>query len=719
MAIIGRIRKRGGLITIIIGIALAAFVLSDFWRKSSKGGRTNNIGEISGEKVTYLDFEKKVDTQLDLLKQESGEENPTADRVFQIREQIWKTMLRDIILGKEYDELGLAVSSDELWDLVQGKEPHQYIIQAFTDPQTGAFNPIQVRNYLAKLDTIEQISPGSKARWDNLEQSIKSDRLFTKYLNLIKGGYYVPKALAKMDYEQKNKKAVFRYFADKYVNIPDNKVTVTDEDYQKYYDAHKQEYELFEPSRDIEYVIFDVLPSDSDKKKVDDDVKEIMAEIEKQSNEDMANFVSKNSDAKYDSTYYKKGKLPVTIDSLVFKAKKGDIIGPLYSDYVYTIAKVMDFQERPDSMKASHIMVSYKGATRAPETVTRTKEQAKAVADSLLKIIKKNAKQFDTLATKFSDDATAAKKAGDLDWFADLDMGGNMIAAFTQACVDGKVGDIKVIETEFGYHVIKITGKKKMEKKAMVAVITRKVEPSNETFQNVYSKASAFAGENSTAEQFNKAVVAKKLNKRLAEEVGEMSNTIAGLEAPREIIRWAYDKDTKKGDVSKVFDLQGMYVVACLKEVKEKGIPPLEQVKTQMEPYVKREKKAETIIKKINALKTPGITLDQLAQKVDSAVVDTLDFVSFATYSLPAFGPEPAIIGTLFTLKKGVMSDPLEGKAGVFVIQVDEFKEAPVVTDYTINKNQLIMTFKSRVSYDVYNALERKADVEDNRLLFY
>ncbi|NTW31719.1 MAG: hypothetical protein HGB12_03690 [Bacteroidetes bacterium] len=714
MAAIGSIRKKGGLITIVIGLALAAFVLGDFWRTNNKSGKSSTFGEVAGEKITYNDFESKVETRLELMKEQTGNESPSSSEVFKLKDEIWKNMVRDLILAKEYDELGLTISSDELWDLVQGKEPHQYILQNFSDPQTGQFNATQVRSFLQNLDQYEEKKPGTKAQWENLEQSIKSDRLFTKYQNLIKGGMYVPKAIAQKDYEQKNKKVNCRLFADKYANIPDNSIKVSQEDFQKYYDNHKQEFEQ-EASRDIEYVAFDVNPSDADIQKVDKDIKQVETDIKKVENADIPAFVNRNSDDKYDSIYYKKGALPMLIDTLAFKAKKGDVLGPFYNDYIYTIAKVMDFQMRPDSMKASHILISYAGALRAAETITRTKDAAKKVADSLLIVVKKDSKKFGEIAKSVSDDPTAKEKEGDLDWFAD----GSMVGPFNEACVSGKEGEIKLVETDFGYHIIKVTGKKKPSNKARVAVITRKVEASNETFQDVYSTASSFQGENTTTEKYNKSIIDKKLNKKLAEYIDPMSDNIAGLDSPREIIKWAYEENTKKGDISKVFDLQGKYVVACLKEVREKGIPTLDQIKTQIEPLVKRDKKAENLIKKINALKTSGISFEQLALKAN-ATVDTInDILTFSSYSIPGFGPEPTVIGSIFNLKKGSMSEPIQGKSGVFVVYIDNFTEAPATKDYSANKEQIIANFKNRVGYDVYNTLEKNTKIVDNRILFY
>ncbi|HNW98649.1 MAG TPA: SurA N-terminal domain-containing protein [Bacteroidales bacterium] len=719
MAIIGKIRKRGGLIVIIIGVALAAFVLGDFWKKGNKGSRPN-LGEICGEKITYNDFETQVEAQIEMVKQQTGEENLSSDKIFEIRNEIWAKLERDNILKKEYNELGLAISADELSDMVQGKEPHQYIQENFKDPQTGVFNVSYVKSYMQQLDQLEQKTPGTKARWENFLESIESERIYTKYLNLIKKGYYVPAALAKKDYEQKNTKAVLRIIAKKYSSVADNSVTVTDDDYQKYYDKHKNEYAFEEATRDIEYITYDVEPSDSDIAEVTREINGVYEELKTQKAEDVPLLVSKYSDESYDSVYRKKGLITVpAFDSIVFKSKKGDVLGPYLEDNVFYLARVMDFQERPDSMRASHILISYAGATRAAETIKRTKDQAKKMADSLLTIIKKNPKEFDSIAKKNSDDAAASAKAGDLDWFADMDMGGNMIYSFTQACVEGKVGDTKIIETPFGYHIVKVTGKKKVSNKAKLALITSKIKPSKETYQNIYATASEFSGEYTNAEKFNKGVIDKKLNKRLAENIEAMSNTIAGLESPREIVKWAYAESTKKGDVSGVFDLQTKYVVACLKEIREKGVPTLEQIKTQIEPYVKNEKKAETLIAKIKGQITPGITLEALSYKLDSAVVDTLDMVTFSTYSLPGYGPEPEIIGNIFTIKPNTLSEPLKGKTAIYVLQVDNIIKAPEVKDYKNNILQMTANFQSRVNYDAYKALEKNAKITDNRISYY
>ena len=711
MAVIGKIRSYSKLLIIIVGLALAAFVLGDFFRKGPKRGSVE-FAEISGEKISYNDFEARVNQYTEMKKQQTGQETFSADQIFQFREEVWQTIERETIMKKEYDALGLIVTKDELFDLVQGKNPHQMIVQNFTDPQTGQFNPATVLQFLKQL---EQRDEKTKQQWADLEQAIKADRLQTKYFDLIRNGYYMPKAFAKRDYEAKNKVAKFRFLALKFASISDSTITVTKEEIQKYYDDHKYEYDQ-EASRDLEYVVFDVLPSDADSKKTLEEFTKLKAEFS--TSDDIPTFVNSavNSDVPYDSSFFKKGLLAISIDTFAFmpKAAKNDVFGPFFENGAYKMARIMDIQARPDSMKAKHILIAYKGAMRADPKVVITKEKAKSTADSLLAILKKDPKKFDEIAKTRSDDPTAATKAGDLGWFAD----GAMVKAFNDACLTGKVGDRKVIETDFGYHVIEVTGKKEPVKKVRIAVLVRNLEPSKETTQGVYAKASAFAGENTTIEMFDKSVADKGLNKRLAERMREMDPNIPGLQSPRDLIRWAYDENTQKGNVSKVFEYENQFVIATLKDIREKGIASFEQKKKELEPLAKREKKAEMLTKKINTAKSAGISIEQLASKL-SVPADTLDFITFSAYSLPGFGPEPEVLGTLFTLKPNAMSEPIKGKSGMFVVNVDSFVEAPATKDYSSTLKQTMGYFGQRVSRDIFNALQKNAKIVDNRGKFY
>jgi len=733
MAVIGNIRKRSGLLVIIIGGALAAFVLGDFIKPGSGSRKITNLAVIDGEKVSYNDFLFKVEEQAELRKQQTGQENLSSEDIFQVKEGTWTNMKRDIIMGKEYEELGLAlvhdeaigasISKEEFDDMVFGNNPHSVIIQNFTDPETGQFNQERVSQFLLSVKQMRQDEDAEKremaekqwTQWQSIEDYIRADRLSTKYNNLIKKGYYVPQAFVEREYEARNKSVKFRFFAQRYNTMSDSLAVITDKDYEKFYEKHKNEYEQ-EETRNINYVIFEVNASEKDISIIEGNVKNIHSELQEVKVEDIANFVNRIPDSQYDSSWVKEGTLSLFIDSIMFDSEIGTVVGPYVEDNAYHLSKLIDVQYRPDSMRASHILIAYQGAMRAAENVTKTKEEAEAFADSLLNVIKYNPMKFNEFASTISDDPAAKEQSGDLDWFAD----GSMVPAFNNFCIRGNVGDLEIVETNFGYHIIQITGKQPPIKKIRVALIDVNIEPSKETYDIVWGKASKFSSNSQNEEDFENSVVEQGLNKRIAEWVKKMDNNIPGIESPREMIQWAFNEEREVGDVSteKIFEFENKFVVALLKEIREKGISTLEQKKKDIEVLVRRDKKAEMIIEEFNAKLGATKDIYKLASEFN-AKVDTLDMITFLTYSLQEYGPEPNVIGSLFSMEKGALSEPIKGEQGVFIVQVDGFVEPQKTEDYSMYKSQMTTTFESRILNQVFQALEKSSDIEDNRISFY
>ncbi|HRY98042.1 MAG TPA: peptidylprolyl isomerase [Bacteroidales bacterium] len=704
MAVIGQIRKRSGILIIIVGIALASFVLGDFL-SPRQGRRSNNIGMVNGEALTYMDFSTRSEEQMELVRQNQNKDKLSPDEMFQIRQQTWNEMLSEVILGEEYKKLGLSVTPEELFDQVQGPEPHAYILQYFRDPQTNMYNPELVRNYLRNLDQME---PEAKNQWLLLEKAIKQDRITAKYRNLLGKAYYMPSAFAKMDYELRNTGLSARVIGLRYDIIPNDQVSLTDADYQAYYEENKFRYEQ-EESRDIDYVVFNVAPSPEDIAQAEKDIAEINAEFGAAS--DVADYVNANSDERYDSTYKTRGSLSPTLDSVMFSAPVGAVVGPFFENQQYQIARLIDRQARPDSMKASHLLIAYQGAFNAQEGVSRTKDQAKALADSLSGILRPNVAMFEAAARQYSNDPSVKDNGGNLDWFADQ----SMVGPFNDAVLKGKVGDVTVAETPFGYHVIHITGKKEPVQKVRVAIVKRSLEASSNTFQDIYTKASQFAGENNTAEAFEAAVTAQGLNKLSATDIKKMDSRIPGLTSPRAVIQWAFMEETEKGSVSTVFDVEGSFVVALLKEVREEGIAPLEQIKTRIEPLVIREKKAKMLIDRFTSAKGD---LNQMAATL-GAKVDTLTNVSFASANLPAFGPEPEVVGGMFSASAGAVSSPVQGNMAVYVYQVDAVTPPPAKEDLSQESLMLRRVFENKVAQLYFEVIQDLSDIEDNRYMYF
>lgn len=712
MALISKIRKRSGLLIIIVGVALASFVLGDFLnpRKRGTGSRGEYIlADIEGEEITITQFNEKAEQNIEIQKRNRNTENLTQTDIFNVKQQTWNQLLNEILLGKECEKLGLVVSKDEHFDLVQGKEPHPYILQYFKDPKTNQYDPVLVQNYLRNLDQLE---PDQRNQWIVFEKAIKDDRLLNKYRNLIAKGYYMPEIFLSKDFEEKQTMNKIRLFGVNFNSIADSTIKVTEEELKKYYEDYKFNYDQ-EASRDLDYLVFEVTPSEDDKAKLNKEINNIYAEF--QTTENVAMFVNSVSDESYDSTFHKKGELPPAIDTALFDAPAGTFLQPFLDGNIWKMAKLIESQARPDSMKASHILISYAGAAGAGEKVKRTKDEAKLKSDSLFAAIKKSPGLLEELAKKVSDDPSAKDNAGDMKWFAD----GAMVYPFNNAVLKGKVGDIVTAETQFGYHVIKITGKKDPVKKIRVAVISRKSDPSNETFQEIYAKASEFAGKCKSVESFDTISASMGMTKRTANYIMETSYMIAGLEYARPIVQWSFMDGVETGTVSPVFDMNGQYVVVVVTKTREKGIPELEDMKEVLEPLVIKKKKAEIMFERVKKEMNTTKDLVQLAAKFGSKV-DTLPDINFHSRSLGMYGPEYEVFGRLSTFKPNVMY-PVKGDNAAFVVVVDQVTKPDMKkADLNNFKMQMLLAFRSKANNNsFYTMLSKKADLKDNRIKFY
>ncbi len=708
MAIIGDIRKKSGLLIAIVGIALAAFVLGDLLTKGPKRQKFN-IGVIEGEDIPAIGFNQRVEDNLGYQRQNLGRENLTAEEQFNTRQSTWNEMVNEILMDKQYKALGMSVSTEELDELIRGANPHSYIQQSFTDPQTGVFNPELVNNFLVNLDKVE---PAMRQRYLYIEKAVKNDRLNTKYNALITKAYYIPSVIAKADFASKTTQFEMLVVAKRFNALPDDEVTVTDKDLKNYYEENKFRFKQSEELRSIDYVVFNIEPSDDDRQKVVKEVYEINEEFKTAANPGL--FVSSVSDKRYDSTWFRIGVLPLNIEEGLFGKPIGTTVGPFQEGNTFTMARLVDVQSRPDSLRASHILVSYQGA-RAKQDLTRSKEAAKKMADSIYTVVTRDRRQFAMLATAMSDDASAAMRAGDLGWFAD----GAMVYPFNEAVLKGKVGDIVQVETQFGYHIIDITGKKDLKPRYRVAKIERTIEPSTKTIQETYVKASQFSANNRNSTSFEKAVADMSLAKRSADDLTALSNNIPGIDTPREIVRWAFMEKTKKGDVSAAFELEGKFVVAVLKDIKPKGYQLFDIVKPNIEPLVRNQLKAKKLMTQMDdAMKASG-DLSVIASALNSRV-DTLTMVSFASGNLPLFGREPEVVGKASAMNPGDLSQPIIGQQAVYIIKIAD-KTNPVATDDDVRNNRMSTSsfFRSRAMRELFSNLEKNAKIEDHRMLYY
>ncbi len=703
MAAIGSIRKHYGLLVAIVGIALLAFVLGDLF-KSTNSRQATNVAVVDGEKITYQDYSNLVNMNLENVKAQNGGTLSTEDN-YSVHANTLEQMIRNIIMEREYSDLGLVVSSDELYDQFLGKNPNQYVVQSFTNPD-GSLNRDLITTYIRDFQTL---NPEMKANWLNFEQAIKEDRLSTKYETLLKKGFYLPNKLAERLYADKNDKTSAEVYAVRYNTIADSTVVVSDADNKAFYNENKNKYQT-DATRSIDYIVFEINPSQADvdySRKYVNDLKKDFTEIE-----NAANFVNANSDLPYDSAWKSRKDVPAELEQVVFDQNNGVgfVYGPYENEGYYNIAKIVEMENRSDSLMASHILVGYANALRS--TATRTKEEAKVLADSILNVVKKDNSKLEALAKDFSDDPSAQTNNGDLGWFTD----GMMVYTFNEFVQDNKVGTVGMVETPFGYHIIKVTDRNEAAPKARLAVVAHEITPSTATYQNVFAEANKFVTENTTAEEFNSAIEEQGLNKRTYPSLRKNTNYITGINNPRQIVRWAFDKNTKVGDMSTIFDLDDMYVVAVLTKSVEEGFTPYEDIADRYQFVIKKEKKGEMLAEQA---KTYGGDYQKMIDALKGEKT-TVDNVTFEGRGFGNFGVEDKVIGTVMGMKEGETSEPIVGGNGLFVVKVTKETPAAATTDYSNIVREQRTRFNNQIlNNSAYSALKDNVKIEDNSILFY
>ncbi len=707
MATLQTIRNRGGLlIAIVIGISLGAFILGDLLQSGSsilQRGQLE-IGEINGETIQYPDFQKQVEQLGEIYKQNTQSSQLDENSWVQVREQTWQNLVQKNVMGEVYENLGIDVTSDELFDMLQGANLHPIIQQLFRNQNTGQVDRGAVVNFLKNLET--NVAPEQKAYWLYLEKQIVDERIQSKYSNMVGKGLFVTKEEAQESLTSASKTMNFEFIALNTVSVPDSEVSVTEKDLKEYFSAHKKDYKQ-EKMRDIEYIAFTVKPSAADYNDAEKWINDIKSDFTNAP--DNIQFVNSNSDVSYSGTWYIKESLPANVGTWVFDeaAQVNDVYGPYFENDSYFLAKLDTLAMMPDSVQARHILLK-------PETQEEV-ATLMSLADSLKTAIEKGS-NFATLAMQYSEDQGSAFNGGDLGWFGR----GQMVKPFEEAAFTNAKNEIKVVPSQFGLHIIQTTDRGKLTKQARVAFMVRNVEPSTRTYQDVYAKASKFASTNTDAKKFNAAIVAEKLEKR-AGSFRENDRDIPGIENGRILIRSTFDAEV--GDIitttqgSPIFELGNNFVIAVLTKATEEGESTFEEAKTRVELAVTREKKNEYLIKKATNAIEGKSSLQAVASQLNAEVSNASN-INFNSFSVPGLGAEPAVLGTVAALEANKISKPIAGNNGVYVVNVTSVSENQNM-DAATERSRLAQSQGYRASSQAYEMHRQKSEIVDKRSKFY
>ncbi|MBP8034629.1 MAG: SurA N-terminal domain-containing protein [Bacteroidia bacterium] len=714
MSILEKIRSRTALLVGIIAFGLIAFILGDIINSGSAlfTRQDNLLGIINGDKIEVTAFSTKVNEQIAQIQKQNPNAQVDEKMKEQIIESVWSQLINEKVLKVQYKKLGITVSDDELYDLML-VHPHQYVIQQLTDQQTG-----KVYEGLAKPDgTIDVVKLNQQVSsfnadqekfWKQLEKSILEVRAAEKYNNLIKKGLYITSAEAKDAFIAQNKQVNAAFVMKRYTDVSDSTVKVSEDEISAYYNKHQNDYKVSEPSRKIEYVAYDVMPSKADYEALLKDAQRVTEEFKtKTTPAEDSSYIAQESEGGAISIANYGKKNMIIADSTVFTAPKGTVYGPYTEGTFLKVYKLSDIKSIADSAKVRHILI---GLQSQRTQTQRTPEVAKRIADSLLVLLKAKTVKFDTLVKTMSDDMGSLDKGGDYGWF---DENKGFVDPFKNAGLQGTVGNITVVPTQFGFHIIEVLNVSKTRHNSYtVAQISKLIAPSSETAQEYYKIASDFSGKNQTADAFNKAIETDKLNKRIAENIKEGDKALPGLEGAKDLVRWVYK--SKKGEISPVFEFKDRYIVAQLVAVKEKGIAPLEDVKDDVTAKAIRDKKADAFIKEFETKAGASKSIDDIASKM-GLTAEKADNLTFSAYNVAAIGREDALIGTATSMKAGATSKAIKGDNGVFVVNVASVNEPVLPKDFKGKQQEIERMNNGRVDYEMFDALKEKANIEDHR----
>lgn len=712
MSVIQKIRtKYAKLAGGVIAVALVAFILMDALssRTSSLFGDNTSVVKVNGEEVDYREYSMRTSNYATLYgsNQQLDEEGRA-----QINSMALQDMIKEKLIQEQADDLGLTVTETEKKEMIYGNDPDQGVknYQAFQNPNTKTFDPQYVKLFEEQANQIDPTG-GMMEHWNVYKEYLIRNSLTKKYNKLFTLAAYVPSFMAKMRAEEQANMADIKYVAitlDQINSAGDvDDIELSDEDYKKYMNDHKEEYYVKEPSRSIQYVSFNVLPNARDTARalgVLNDLKEDFS-----TTEENESFVNRNSEESYNGAYVMKDGYKSRYADSIFSAPVGSVVGPIYEEQSYKLIKVVDKKVYPDSVKCRHILVK----TGEQGQITLEDSVAKQKIDSIATAIK-NGAPFNDMVQQFSDDDGSKQTGGEYTFaFAQK---ANLTKPFGDFIFNNSTGDTKIVKVESGnysgYHYIEILSQGEKKPALQLATVTKALYAGDETENEIYANATEFAGNSTSAAEFDSTVSKNKLQKRAAAEIKVQDYTIYGLGPSRELIRWMYDAEV--GDVSQVFDMNGKYVVAKLTAVNKEGMRALtEELKEGIAMQVKEEKKLEAVAKKYASKGS----LEAIA-KENNMQVQTLDSFRGNNSFTGPMGFAPKIVGYSFYdgFKLNTVSPPIREQGGVYFIAVtNRYKQQETDSTFMTREKEM-MQMETRNSFDgqASEQLKKNAKIKYN-----
>lgn len=716
MAILNKIRQRSLFLILVIALALFSFVLADLFKNSSgfSSKSQNVVATINGVDIDRDEFMNRVEN----AQRQYGNSMSST----QAMNTVWDQEVRKAVFEAQYEELGLTVERDYIRNLLSQS------LGGFEEfkNDAGAFDENKLNEFIANLKAIEPEtallngSPINYEAWTNFEANIAATGKEQMYTNMVRAGLIGTLADGELDYKLENDNVDIRFVQIPFASIPDSTITVSQNDIKAYVNKNKEKYEVDE-SRDMFFVQFKEEPSLEDEEAVKNEVISLIngkvdnpttteideTEIGFKDTKDESTFLAEHSAVKLYDGFVFKSALPATIADTVYKMNIGDVYGPYKDANFYKATKLIETKQVPDSAKVRHILIPFVGATRVDAAVTKTDAEAKKTADSIYAAIRANRSKFKALLD-LSSDKVSNENDGEIE-FAFTD---SYAPEFRDFSFENKVGDLQVVKTAFGYHIIEILSQGERQKAVKVGNLSLPIEPSEQTIDDVYNRTSKF-----------EIAVTNGVFQDVAQESGyavkpvsnikELDESIPGLGSQRAMVRWAFEDGVKVGSVKR-FNIQGGgYAVAVVTAINKKGLMTPEKASVTALPAIRKEKKAALIKERVS-----GNTLEEVSAS-EGQTIKTAAAVNMKNPTLSGAGREPYIVGAAFGLQEGQTSKLLSGNLGMYMIQVTKINYAAELPSYQAAANRVSTAKSSNVSTVLFNALRESAKIEDNRATFY
>lgn len=700
MAILGKIREKSIVLILVIGMALFAFVISGVFDGAGTISQ-EPVAIVGDEVITIEQFSRRVDA----VERNTGMSNVQAANT------VWNQIVTEYSFNQLQEELGLEVGRSHVENFIANSPGFRQ--DSRFQNALGEFDIVAFTDF---INDSKRNNPAVYSQWQLQEESIRSTISRQLYNTMIQAGIYHTSFDGKTEHKLENDKISISFVKVPYSSIPDSLVTISDRDIKKYINANAEEFEV-EESRSIQYVVFDETASVEDNLEIENGLKKLLEpqvifnEVSQSEEtlpsfsqtDNVKEFIAEYSETPYDETYKTRAQLGTYANTL-FDLKEGEVFGPYKDGNQFKLSRMMDF-DRGGSVKARHILIAYEGSQSASSDVTRTKNEARKEAYRVLRLVRANGSDFAELARTYSD-GPSKNRGGDLGFFRR----GDMVEAFNDYVFSKPTGSIGVVETDFGYHVIEVQEK---EDVVLIASVVKKIVPSESTSNEVFRLATEFEIE-SKKNGFSTASESLGYDLRNGSNLKLMDESIPGLGVQRTIVKWSFEEETSVSDIKRFDLLGGGYVVAELIEKSSAGTSSVEDARNTVESKLMQDKKYDLLRSKYSS----DVSLATIAEDYGQSIL-TSSAINAAAGSIAGAGTEPFVVGSGFSLEMNQTSALIQGKQGIFMLEVDLFEESTALPSYDGYSSSLNESVLNRLRPLIDEVIRDHFEVVDNRFDYF